>query len=56
MSFDHETLVWISKTYGLIYLMIFSLVVVVYAYWPSKKQEFDDAARSVLEEEERPWQ
>lgn len=56
MNFDHDTLVWISKSYGLFYLIGFSLIVVLYAYWPSNKKGFDEAAKSVLSEEERPWQ
>jgi cytochrome c oxidase cbb3-type subunit 4 len=35
MPFTHETLVWFSKSYGLFYLLGLSLIVVVYAYWPS---------------------
>jgi len=56
MSFDHNTVVWIAKSYGLFYLITFSLIVVLYAYWPSNKKNFDEAAQSVLKEEERPWQ
>ena len=37
MSFDHDTLVWFSKSFGLFYLIALSVVVLVYAYWPSNK-------------------
>jgi cytochrome c oxidase cbb3-type subunit 4 len=55
MGFDHGFTVWFSKSIGLFYLMALSLAVVVYAYWPSNKARFDDAARSVLSEEDAPW-
>jgi len=56
MSITHDTLVWIAKSYGLIYLMIFSAIVLLYAYWPKNKKRFDAAARSILNEGDRPWQ
>lgn len=55
MGLDHETLVWFSKSYGLFYLVALSLVVVVYAYWPSNKKRFDRAAKSIIRDEDRPW-
>ena len=54
MEFDHQTLVAFAKTFGLIYLMVMFLVSVVYAFWPSKRDEFDRASRSVLDDEEGP--
>ena len=33
----------------------FALIVVVYVYWPSKKKHFDDAAESILHDEDKPW-
>ncbi len=55
MGFDHGFAVWFSKSFGLFYLMALSLAVVVYAYWPSNKTRFDDAASSVLSEDDAPW-
>lgn len=55
MPFDHDTLVWFSKSFGLFYLIAMSLVVVVYAYWPSNKAQFNRAAESILESEDKPW-
>jgi cytochrome c oxidase cbb3-type subunit 4 len=55
MGIDHDTTVWFSKTFGLFYLIALLLGVVVYAYWPSNKKRFDQAARSILRDEERPW-
>jgi len=55
MSFDHDTLVWFSKSFGLVYLVVLSLIVVLYAYWPSHKQRFDRAAEAILHDEDKPW-
>jgi cytochrome c oxidase cbb3-type subunit 4 len=51
---DHDTLVWFSKSYGLFYLLALSVAVLVYVYWPSNKKVFDDAGRSIIEDEDRP--
>lgn len=55
MELDHGTLVWFSKSFGLFYLIGLSVLVVIYAYWPSKKKEFDRAAMSILQDEDKPW-
>lgn len=52
--FTHETVVWFSKSFGLLYLIVLSAVVVAYAYWPSKKADFDRAANSILSGEDKP--
>ena len=54
MSLDHDTLVWISKSFGLFYLIGLSIAVVVYAYWPSNKRNFDRAADAILDDEDKP--
>jgi len=55
MWIDHDTLVWLSKSLGLFYLLGLSLAVVVYVYWPSNTKQFDDAAESILRDEDKPW-
>ena len=55
MEFDHATLVWFSKSFGLFYLIGLSLAVLAYALWPSNKPSFDRAAGSILGEEDKPW-
>lgn len=55
MSFDHEVLVWFSKSFGLFYLMGLSLIVLVYAYWPSNKKRFDRAAEAILRDDDKPY-
>ncbi|MDE2377919.1 cbb3-type cytochrome c oxidase subunit 3 [Bradyrhizobium sp.] len=54
--FDHDTLVWVSKSFGLFYLIALSLIVVAYAYWPSNRKTFDRAARAILIDEDKPWE
>jgi len=56
MDVEHIDLVIYAKTYGLYYFIGFSICVVVYACWPSNKAKFDDAAMSVLEDEDKPCQ
>jgi cytochrome c oxidase cbb3-type subunit 4 len=55
MPIDHSTLVWLSKTFGLFYLIGLSLAVVLYTYWRPNKKRFDEAATSILTDEDRPW-
>jgi len=45
---SHDTLVFIAKTFGLIWLMGFFLVVVVLAYRPSARAVQERAANSIL--------
>jgi cytochrome c oxidase cbb3-type subunit 4 len=56
MELAHSTLVWFSKSFGLFYLIGLSIVAVAYTYWPSNKTQFDRAATSIIEDEDRPWQ
>jgi len=39
------------QTWGLIYFMVIFVAVVIYALWPSRKKQFDDAARIPLRED-----
>ncbi|MGA7154104.1 MAG: cbb3-type cytochrome c oxidase subunit 3 [Pseudolabrys sp.] len=55
MEIDHGTLVWFSKSFGLFFLIGLSLIVVAYVFWPSNKKQFDDAAESILRDEDVPW-
>jgi cytochrome c oxidase cbb3-type subunit 4 len=54
MELAHETLVWLSKSFGLFYLVAMAVAVVVYAYWPSNQQRFKQAASAIFEHEDRP--
>ena len=55
MSVTHDFLVGFSKSFGLFYLLALSAAVVIYAYWPSNKKRFDQAAHSILVDEDRPY-
>lgn len=55
MSIAHDTLVWFSKSFGLFYLIGLSVIVLIYAYWPSNKTRFDRAATAILHDEDKPW-
>jgi cytochrome c oxidase cbb3-type subunit 4 len=56
MEFSHDALVAISKSWGLFYLIAFSIAVVVYAFRPRNRQQFNQAKHSILEQDDRPWQ
>jgi cytochrome c oxidase cbb3-type subunit 4 len=56
MTMDNDFMVWFSKSFGLFYLIALSLGVLVYAFWPSNKKRFDDAAQSILDQEDKPHQ
>ncbi len=49
---NHDHLVFVSKYYGLLYLVIFSVGVLVYALWPKNKDKFDKAANSIIDDRE----
>ena len=51
---DHDTLVGFAKTFGLVYLVVMFLACAAYAFWPSRREEFDRAARSLRADEEGP--
>ena len=56
MTVEHDFLVGLSKSFGLFYLIALSIGVLIYAYWPSNKTRFDHAARSILSDEDKPYQ
>lgn len=40
-----------SQSWGLVFLVAMFVVAVAYALWPSNKEKFDDAAKSLLDED-----
>ena len=40
-----------AQTWGLVYFFIAFLCVCAYAYWPTKKRSFDEAAQIPLKED-----
>ena len=53
MDFDHETLVVVSKSWGLFYLIAFAIGVLLYTFWPSNKKRFDRAKNSIFDKDDR---
>lgn len=54
MEIAHETLVALSKSWGLFYLIAFSIGVLAYALWPSNRQRFTHAKMSILDKDDTP--
>ena len=40
-----------AQTWGLVYFTVIFITVLLYALWPSRKQQFDEAARIPLRED-----
>ena len=51
MSDTYKMLAEFAQTWGLLYFFAIFLVVLVYALWPSRQREFDEAARMPLRED-----
>lgn len=51
MNISHDFLVFVSKSYGLIYMMLIFAAAVVYALWPGNREKFQRAATSILEDD-----
>lgn len=50
----HEFALWLSKSFGLFYLLAMAAGVLIYAFWPKNKARFDAAARAILDEKDPP--
>ena len=51
MNSTYRVLAELAQTWGLAYFVGVFLVVLVYALWPSRQQQFDEAARMPLRED-----
>jgi cytochrome c oxidase cbb3-type subunit 4 len=51
MSPTYKLLAEFAQTWGLLYFVAVFLAVIVYALWPSRQRQFDDAARMPLRED-----
>jgi cytochrome c oxidase cbb3-type subunit 4 len=51
MSDTYRALAEFAQTWGLAYFVGVFLVVLAYALWPSRQQQFDQAARMPLRED-----
>ena len=56
MDSIHNTLVYIAKTGGLLYFVVFSIAVLIYVFWPGNRKTFENAANSILTDEDHPCQ
>jgi cytochrome c oxidase cbb3-type subunit 4 len=48
---NYESVAQFAQTWGLVYLALMFLAVLVYALWPGNREKFEKAARSPLEED-----
>ena len=55
VDLEHEAVVLFANSWGLFYLIAFAIAVLVYAFWPSNRKRFQDASKSVLDKDDRPW-
>ncbi|MGO7416673.1 cbb3-type cytochrome c oxidase subunit 3 [Rhizobium ruizarguesonis] len=55
MDVTHETMLELSKVWGLLYLILFSIGVVVYTFWPSNRARFDRAETEIFDNDDTPW-
>jgi cytochrome c oxidase cbb3-type subunit 4 len=55
MDISHDVLVALSKSWGLFYLIAFSVIVVAYTFWPGNRARFDAAKKSILDQDDKPW-
>ena len=51
MPATYKALAEFAQTYGLVYFVIVFVIVVVWAMWPSRKRQFDEAACMPLRED-----
>ena len=52
MNQTYLALAQFAQTWGLAYFVAVFMLVLVYAFWPSNKKKFDDAARMPLREDD----
>lgn len=48
---NYESVVYFSRTWGLLFFAAMLAAVLVYALWPGHKRRFEDAARIPLEDD-----
>lgn len=55
MNIDHDSLVYFAKSWGLFYLIVLVIAVLVYTFRPSNRKRFDRAKKSILDQDDKPW-
>ena len=51
MDETYKAVAEFTQTWGLVYFVIIFVLVLLYALWPSRKKQFDEAARIPLRED-----
>ena len=51
MNPTYRALAEFAQTWGLVYFVVVFAVVLIYALWPSRQQQFDEDARIPLRED-----
>ena len=51
MSDTYMALAGFAQTWGLVYFVTVFLIVLAYALWPSRRKQFEEAARMPLRED-----
>ena len=51
MSSNYAFFAHLAQTWGLVYFVMIFIAVLVYALWPSRQKQFDEAARVPLRED-----
>ena len=51
MSATYEKLAEFAQTWGMLYFLVVFVVAMAYALWPSRQQQFDEAARAPFRED-----
>ena len=51
MRVDYHTLAHFAQTWGLAYFVAVFVIVLLYALWPSRKKQFEEAAQMPLRED-----
>ncbi len=53
MDPTYKALAEFAQSWGLLFFFIVFLAIVAYAFWPSNKKKFDEAARRPLREDDK---
>ncbi len=51
---EHAAMVLLSKSMGVVYFFCVFVAVIIYACLPRNKKSFDQAAKSILMDEDKP--
>jgi len=54
IAMEHDSIVAFAKSWGLFYLILLAVGVLIYTFWPSNRKRFDRAKKSILDNDDRP--